>query len=194
MIFVTVTEPSITTYNTTNILHHHLLIEIDLTYTVKVTPPGAAKPRLCPPNPPAFLCKKNRKIKKDVLKDVTFYQAPGEMTLLLGAPGNISRIHSLVWLSESLIHEFHFSLVSCNTGSGKTTLFNILANRVKKGKLRGELKANGKKPKAKYYHRDVAYVTQEDIHMRKCVFFLFYTNQQTQPKQTANKTNSYIYL
>ncbi|ELR12117.1 ABC transporter, ATPbinding domain containing protein, partial [Acanthamoeba castellanii str. Neff] len=71
-----------------------------------------------------------------ILDDVSFYLKPGQMTLLLGAPG-----------------------------CGKSSLLKLLANRLRVGKVEGNLTFNGKVPKRKHYHRDVAFIQQEDVHL-----------------------------
>ena len=71
-----------------------------------------------------------------ILNDLSFYARPGEMTLVLGAPG-----------------------------CGKSSLLKLLANRLRAGKVHGSLTFNGKVPKRKHYHRDVAFIQQEDVHL-----------------------------
>ncbi|KAL6064490.1 ABC2 type transporter superfamily protein, variant 2 [Balamuthia mandrillaris] len=77
-----------------------------------------------------------RRQKVAVLRNLTFFLKPGEMTLVLGSP-------------------------DC----GKDLLFKILANRVHKGKVQGKLLFNGKKPPSSKYHDLVSYITQEDVHL-----------------------------
>ncbi|EFA83423.1 ABC transporter G family protein [Heterostelium album PN500] len=75
--------------------------------------------------------------KKRILNDLNFYLEPGKMVLLLGSPG-----------------------------CGKTTLMKALAHTMgKKDKLVGQLHFNGKPADSRTHHRDVSYVTQEDLHV-----------------------------
>jgi len=73
---------------------------------------------------------------KSVLSNVSFYLKPGTMTLILGPPGG-----------------------------GKTSLFNILTNRVKMGQFSGEVLFNGKEINPINHNRMVSYVNQLDIHL-----------------------------
>jgi len=70
----------------------------DLTYTVKAEPPKIPTEGLqeklvsCLP----WCCNsKKRKVKKDILKNITFQLKPGQMTLLLGTPGSPHPHHRL---------------------------------------------------------------------------------------------------
>jgi ABC-type multidrug transport system ATPase subunit len=82
------------------------------------------------------LVPKKRPQTVNILNDLSFYARPGEMTLILGAPG-----------------------------CGKSSLLKLLANRLRAGKVEGSLTFNGTVPKRKHYHRDVAFIQQEDVHM-----------------------------
>ena len=73
---------------------------------------------------------------KSVLSNVSFYLKPGTMNLILGPPG-----------------------------CGKTSLFNILSNRVKMGKWSGEVLFNGKEINPVNHPRMVSYINQLDIHL-----------------------------
>jgi len=74
------------------------------------------------------------------LKECTFYFKPGEMTLVLGAPG-----------------------------SGQDALFKILANKMRDGKATGSITYNGRKIKPKHFHQLTSYIGKNDvgIHVRK---------------------------
>eukprot|EP01088_Endostelium_zonatum_P016476 TRINITY_DN446_c0_g1_i1.p1 TRINITY_DN446_c0_g1~~TRINITY_DN446_c0_g1_i1.p1 ORF type:complete len:1655 (+),score=459.85 TRINITY_DN446_c0_g1_i1:79-5043(+) len=116
----------------------------DVTYTVEYTSAADHQATLWNTLPPVLFWKKfiSKSIQTkttDILKDVTFFMKPGSMTLLLGAPG-----------------------------SGKTTLFNIIADRLEKprGKITGEVKFNGISLPKQLHQRDVGYVTQrDDVHL-----------------------------
>eukprot|EP00026_Physarum_polycephalum_P000679 Phypoly_transcript_00680.p1 GENE.Phypoly_transcript_00680~~Phypoly_transcript_00680.p1 ORF type:complete len:1306 (+),score=176.26 Phypoly_transcript_00680:244-4161(+) len=82
----------------------------------------------------SLVVSKGRKEKR-ILDEVSFGIKPGQMTLVLGAPG-----------------------------CGKSTLFNVLANQVKVGRLSGEVLFNGKPANERTHHREVAFVSQEDVH------------------------------
>ncbi|KAL6066653.1 ATP-binding cassette transporter snq2 [Balamuthia mandrillaris] len=114
----------------------------DLFYSVKLAIP--AKPTI-DENKNAFLQAlkarfnfraKHQKTKVNVLKDITFYLKPGQMTLVLGSP-------------------------NC----GKDVLFKILANQVHQGKVRGTMLFNGERPDNSRYHKLISYITQEDLHL-----------------------------
>ncbi len=116
-----------------------------------------------------------------ILDDVSFYLKPGEMTLLLGAPGatlnSTTQDHQLSdddlsWITNSGLltgccwnNNNNHNTNKQNEGCGKSTLFRLIANRLQKGKAEGELTFNGRPPIKKHYHRDVAYITQEDTHI-----------------------------
>jgi len=78
----------------------------------------------------------HRPMGKSVLSNVSFYIKPGTMTLILGPPGG-----------------------------GKTSLFNILTNRITKGQISGEVLFNGKEINPINHNRMVSYVNQLDIHL-----------------------------
>jgi len=89
-------------------------------------------------------------VQKEILHSVEGYANPGELLVIMGP-----------------------------SGAGKTTLMNLLANRVNLGKtskLSGEIMANGEDINALPYENYTAYVMQEDILMdtmtvRECLQF-----------------------
>jgi ABC-type multidrug transport system fused ATPase/permease subunit len=105
-----------------------------LSYTVKALPPSQRHNDVYH----ACLCfsAEKKKAKKDILHDVSFYLKPGQMTILLGAPG-----------------------------CGKSTLIKLLANRLRSGKVTGDLTFNGKDPRKGNFNQDIAYVPQDDVHI-----------------------------
>lgn len=81
-----------------------------------------------------------KKQKFVVLNQLHFVLKPGETTLLLGGPS-----------------------------SGKTSILNVLAMNLpkdvyKRGKITGNLTANGSPPNPSNWNRSVAYYVQEDVH------------------------------
>ncbi|KAM9999027.1 hypothetical protein ACTFIZ_002596 [Dictyostelium cf. discoideum] len=80
--------------------------------------------------------RENKKVKIKLLDDVSFYLRPKEMTLILGTPG-----------------------------CGKSTIFQMLAGQLKDKHFKGELLFNGHQINHKNHHRDISYVTQDDIHV-----------------------------
>ncbi|EGC30069.1 ABC transporter AbcG5 [Dictyostelium purpureum] len=80
--------------------------------------------------------RENKKIKINLLDDVSFYLKPKEMTLILGTPG-----------------------------CGKSTIFQMLAGQLKDKNFKGELLFNGHHINHKNHHRDISYVTQDDVHV-----------------------------
>lgn len=83
-----------------------------------------------------------KKQPRTLLSNVCGYFAPGQLTAVMGS-----------------------------TGSGKTTLMNVLSGRVRRG-VTGQILVNGEAPE-RDFARHVAYVLQDDI------FFSFLTVQQT---------------
>jgi len=77
-----------------------------------------------------------RKVKKTLIKDANGELRPGEVTCIMGP-----------------------------SGAGKTTLLNILAGRLNKGKVKGEILVNGVKLKhlGSKWSRLSAYIMQDDI-------------------------------
>jgi ABC-type glutathione transport system ATPase component len=135
-------------------------IEIPMEELEEGTPPEKAPTRsgLGSPSMPIMLQFKNlsydvqiptkksffrtEKTSKRLLNGVSGFIAPGQLVAVMGS-----------------------------TGSGKTTLMNVLSGRVRKG-VEGEILANGK-PRPADFARRVAYVLQDDI------FFSFLTVKQT---------------
>ncbi|EFA85150.1 ABC transporter G family protein [Heterostelium album PN500] len=74
--------------------------------------------------------------KINLLNDFTFSLKPGRMVLLMGAPS-----------------------------SGKSILLRVLANRLGKGHVEGELLFNGHPADPETHHKDTIYVPQEDRHI-----------------------------
>jgi hypothetical protein len=115
-----------------------------LNYTVKALPPAQRHNDVYH----ACLCcaAEKKKSKKNLLHDVSFYLKPGQMTILLGAPG-----------------------------CGKSTLIKLLANRLRSGKVTGELTFNGKDPRKGNFHQDIAYVPQDDVHIGTYLPYLMHS-------------------
>jgi ABC-type multidrug transport system fused ATPase/permease subunit len=115
-----------------------------LNYTVKALPPAQRHNDVYH----ACLCcaAEKKKSKKDLLHDVSFYLKPGQMTIMLGAPG-----------------------------CGKSTLIKLLANRLRGGKVTGELTFNGKDPRKGNFHQDIAYVPQDDVHIGTYLTYLLHS-------------------
>eukprot|EP01099_Mayorella_cantabrigiensis_P001614 TRINITY_DN1723_c0_g2_i3.p1 TRINITY_DN1723_c0_g2~~TRINITY_DN1723_c0_g2_i3.p1 ORF type:complete len:1322 (-),score=259.68 TRINITY_DN1723_c0_g2_i3:116-4081(-) len=95
---------------------------------------------------------------KSVLSNVSFYLKPGTMTLILGPPGG-----------------------------GKTSLFNILCNRVKSGQVSGEVLFNGKEINPLNHNRMVSFVNQLDIHLAPLTLkqTLMFSAQCQMPEDTT---------
>ncbi len=69
-----------------------LVAASDLSYTVKAAPPTKKLVDVASDMAAMFkpFSQKNKKVPLDILKDISFYLRPGEMTLILGAPGTFS--------------------------------------------------------------------------------------------------------
>ncbi|ELR10948.1 ABC2 type transporter superfamily protein [Acanthamoeba castellanii str. Neff] len=81
------------------------------------------------------LSRKRASTPVDILHDLDFYLKPGEMTLLLGAPG-----------------------------CGKSVLLKLLANQLHAGRVKGSVTFNGLVPDRDTHHSSVAFVQQADVH------------------------------
>lgn len=57
-------------------------------------------------------------------------------------------------------HGLRSSLIACS-GSGKTSLLNLLSGRTTKGKITGDIRVNGKPMKPHIFKHYLGYVTQE---------------------------------
>lgn len=111
-----------------------------LSYTVKARRPSSRHNDVL--NGCMYWTEDKRKQKKDILHDISFYLRPGEMTLLLGAPG-----------------------------CGKSSVIKLVADRLRTGKVTGTLLYAGKGQRPKRVFQDIAYVPQDDLHIGICSFF-----------------------
>ncbi len=107
---------------------------------------------------------KEKKEELDLLHDVNFYLKPGEMTLLLGAPGRHQKRLSGVRKS--------FQLTPIAPGCGKSTLLKLLASNLPHGEKKGTVLFNGQDPSQGNYKRSISFVPQSDTHIGTRLFFL----------------------
>jgi ABC-type multidrug transport system fused ATPase/permease subunit len=106
------------------------------------------------------LTRKRASTPVDILHDLDFYLKPGEMTLLLGAPGTLDICH--IYFKHSRVYSNNHL---CNiTGCGKSVLLKLLANQLHAGRVKGSVTFNGLVPDRDTHHSSVAFVQQADVH------------------------------
>jgi ATP-binding cassette subfamily G (WHITE) protein 2 (PDR) len=96
------------------------------------------------------------------------YEIPlksGTKVLLTGISGHIT--HGTMTGKSSFYHESHitdFAALMGESGTGKTTLLNVLAQRVHVGTVRGDISLNGSALDHTFW-RQIGYVESQDIHL-----------------------------
>jgi ABC-type multidrug transport system ATPase subunit/ABC-type multidrug transport system permease subunit len=80
-----------------------------------------------------------KKIKRKLLRGITGYAKPRELTALMGA-----------------------------SGAGKTTLMDVISGRTTSGTITGEILVNGRPKNPAEFSRVMGYVEQQDLHIGLC--------------------------
>ena len=116
----------------------------NLTYTVDTKTPPQRKPGASCAN--FFAC--STKSQKTVLKVLQT-----QLTSMANVPQNVS----------GYVRPGQFLAIMGPSGSGKTTLLNLLAQRVRDGKITGDIHLNGQPVPKKAFKVISAYVQQDDL-------------------------------